>query len=181
MKRITKLLLGLMIIFSISSCELFNADVDTTISANLDIALEDNIRKSATDEMVFAFTASDTINPLDEPDIQEYADKIVDIGINGVVAEVESVSKDGVVFKSGTTFTISNDNHSVEYVLAEDWPIDVGMTINLENLDGFYNEMSEIFLELKVFTVSIAGSSSETNVEVTIQLDMETTISGSLF
>jgi len=179
MNKLMKIALGLALMLGMVSCELFNVDVESTLSGKLDIAVQEEVAKGAAD--VFPFDASTTIDPLDDPDVEEYADKIVDVGVDGVVAEVEFVSESDVVFYSGSTFSISNNNNSAEFTLDEDWPIEVGTTVTLEDLGGFYDDMSEILLDLEVFTLSMTGTSSKSGVQVTIRIDIETIMTGSPF
>lgn len=179
MNKLMKIALGLVLMLGVASCELFNVDVESTLSGTLDIAVQQEMSKGTAD--VHPFDASTTIDPLEDPDVEEYADKIVDVGVDGVVAEVEYVSESDVVFYTGSTFSISNSNSTAEYTLDEDWPIEVGTTVSLEDLGGFYDDMSEILLDLEVFTLAMTGTSSKSGVEVTIRIDIETTMTGNPF
>ena len=179
MKTMMKIALTLTILLGITSCEVFDVDVESTMSGTLEIVVPDGTLKSTSD--VFPFNSFTTINPLDDPDVSEYADKIVSVGVDGIIAVVESVSDGGVMFLSGSSLTISNENHTSTYTLTDDWSIEAGTTLNISDLDGFYDDVSEILLEMETFTVTMIGNSSKSGVDVTIRIDMETVITGNLF
>ncbi len=115
---------------------------------------------------------------MSDPDVKEYADKIVAVGVDGVIATVENVSESGLIFYSGSKFTVSNSNLTAVYTLSEDWSIEEGTTITLEDLGGFYDDVSEIVMDLEVITLSMVGTGSKPGVSVTVRIDVETTITG---
>ena len=174
-----KITLGLVFLVGMASCSLFDIDVKSTLSGKLDVTVDEQAAKGAA--VGYPFQASTTIDPLEDPDVEQYADKITDVGVDGVVAEVESVSKPGVVFYSGCMFSIANGSKSATYTLDEDWPIEVGTQVTLEDLGGFYNDMADILQDLDVITLSMSGTSSEQGVTVTIRVDIETTMTGNPF
>jgi hypothetical protein len=178
MRHLTKIVIGLILAAGMVSCELFNVDVETTLSGDLDISVDDAAAKGTN---AFPFDASTTIDPLSDPDVEEYADKIVDVGVDGVVAVVDFVSEEGASFLSGSTFTVANADKSASFTLTEDWDIEVGSTVTLTDLGGFYNDMADIIQDLQVFTLGMTGTSSKTGVEVTVRIDIETTITGNPF
>jgi hypothetical protein len=179
MKQLMKIALGLVILAGMSSCDLLNVDVQTTLSAKLNVVVEEQMAKGAAD--VYPFDAFTTINPKDDKDVETYADKIKEVGIDGVVAEVDSVSAPGATFYEGCTFTISNSTDTATYVMDRDWPIEVGTTVTLEDLGGFYNDLAKILTDLDIMELSMHGTSSKQGVTVTIRVDIETTMTGSPF
>ena len=62
-----------------------------------------------------------------------------------------------------------------------DWPIEVGTTVTLEDLGGFYKDLAKILTDLDIMELSMHGTSSKQGVTVTIRVDIETTMTGSPF
>lgn len=177
MKQIMKFtLIGLMAL-GVTSCELFNIDFDTTLSGALNIVTDDAAVKSDG----FPFYAEASINPLEDDEVEQYADKIVEATVDGILAEVESVSETGVVIYSGSTFTISNSTKSATLTVATDWPIEVGTTLTLDDVGGAYDDIADILLDLDVFTIVADGTASHAGVYITVRIDIETTITGNPF
>jgi hypothetical protein len=178
MKHITKLLMLVLLVTGFTSCSLFDVDVDTTMSADLEIDIEDSAMKSAA---AYPFESEAVIDPLDNDDVDEYADKIERIKATGVIATVEYVSKADLVLYKGTTFAIKNSDQTVEWTLSDDWPIEKGTVLELPAGNGTYDSVSKILTTLDPFTVSCKGTASDKGVSITIRIDIETTITGNPF
>ncbi|MCK4879295.1 MAG: hypothetical protein KAS82_01500 [Bacteroidales bacterium] len=175
MKSTVRVLLLVMLTASLTSCEkiksLFDIEVETTISGNLDIEVDETELKS-TDG--FGFNESITVQVLND-DLYEYEDEIEDFVVSGVTAEVDFVSEDGVEFLEGTIFTISNTTYTVQWILDSDWPIEVGTSFNLVDA-GLYDMVEDILDDRMPFTMSAVGESSIGGVTVVIRLGIETTV-----
>ncbi len=180
MKHLLKIALPLILSAVLVSCDslesLFDVDFKTTLSGTLNIDVPDPIKKAADG---FPFADSITIDPLQDDEIAEYADKIVNITADSVMVEVVSVNKDDVVFLSGTTITISDETHTVTWTITSDWPINAGTTLKLEDVGGnVYDGVTYILSRMEVFTASAAGTCSQSGVVVVLKIDIETTVTG---
>jgi hypothetical protein len=177
MKNLLKLTTIIMLAAGLSSCEkiksLFDVEFESELSGNLLVNVAE-LQKKSTD--AYSFSASATIDPLSDEDIEEYVDNIKEIDVDGIIAEVTSVNKDNVVFKAGTFFTIKDDMNVVTWTLSSDWPIVVGTTLALEDLGGVYDAVSEILDRKEVFEIGVEGECSETGVSIVISLGINSTI-----
>ncbi|MFH0757589.1 MAG: hypothetical protein V2B15_09900 [Bacteroidota bacterium] len=183
MKKMMKFALIMLFPLGLTSCDLFNVDVESTLTGTLDIAVAEDMNKGALE--AYPFNASTTMS-MDDPDVIKYKDNIVSVGVDGIVAEVVSVTKngapiDGVAFLSGSIFTMSNGVVDASYSLSEDWDIAVGSTVSLDDLGGFYDDVSTILSDVEDFNLGMTGTSSEQGVLVTISIDIDVTITGNPF
>ena len=165
------------------SCDMFNVDVESTLTGTLDVAVAEDMAKGALG--VYPFSASTTMS-MDDPDVQEYKDNIVAVGVDGIVAKVVSVTKDGipitgVAFHQGSTFTMSNGVVDAKHKLPTDWAIEVESTVTLDDLGGFYDDVATILEDIEDFDLAMVGTSSEEGIMVTIEIDINVTITGSPF
>jgi len=172
-----KLTLMIILAAGLSSCEdiksIFDVEFESALSGKLYVDVQESAKKSTE---AYGFSASATIDPLADPDIEEYIDNIREIDVDGIIAEVESVNKDNVVFKAGTYFTISDATSTVTWTLASDWPIEVGTQLTLDNTGGVYDAVDEILERKEVFDIAIAGECTETGVSVVISLGINSTV-----
>jgi len=183
MKRIGTLIMAAALILGMASCGMLDVDVDTTLSTQLDIDVEDATAKST---LGHPFTAYNVIDPMEEDDVQEYADNIDDVAVDGIVATVLTVTKNGepvedVYILEGTVLDVYNDNRVATYSFKSDWPIEKGGTVSIEDLGGFYNDLEMIILDLEEFTVSMVGESSKEGVQISVLLDFNIVVTGSIF
>jgi hypothetical protein len=179
MKNMTKLLTLLILIAGFTSCSLFEVDVDTTMSADLEIDIEDSAMKSAAE--AYPFDSEVVIDPLDNDDVEEYKDKIERIKATGIIGTVEYVSKKDVVLYKGTMFTISNSKYKVTWTLDDDWPIEQGTVLELPDGGDNYDAVSKILTTMDPFTVSCEGTASDKGVSITIRIDIDTKVTGNPF
>ena len=176
MKYILKYALLLVLVVGLGSCSLLDVDFETTLSGVLDVEVEEPVTKGAMEWHKFNSFA--TIDPSDDEDIEEYIDKIVDVGVDGVIATVEKVSTDGIIFESGTVFSIYDVEVTVSWSIPDDWLIVTDDFLMLEDLHGNYDAVADILLKMEEFTIGMVGRASESGVYITIRLDIKTTITG---
>ncbi|MEZ5071438.1 MAG: hypothetical protein R2751_10820 [Bacteroidales bacterium] len=179
MKHMAYILTLAVLMTGLQSCEkvkgLFDVDFETTLSGDLDVNVPAAAMKSTSGT---SFSASVTVDPLSDDEIEKYADKIRNFDINTVVAEVISVDKGSVVIQSGSSFTISNASQSATWTLGDDWTITAGTTLTLEDLAGIYDAVGEILETKEVFTISTQGECSDSDVQITIRVDIDTVVTG---
>jgi hypothetical protein len=176
MKSVVRVLLIVMLAMGITSCEkiknLFNVDVDTVIEGDLFIQVDETPQLKST--VAWGFDESVTVEILNE-DLYEYEDVIENFKVNGMTIEITSVSSDTLKFLAGTEFSMSNANHTVSWELTEDWPIQVGTSIDLVDA-GIYDQVEAILIEMVPFTLRAVGSCNEGGAAIGIRLNINTTV-----
>jgi len=177
MRTLLKVSIMLMLVAGIFSCEkiksIFDVEIDTTLSGNLDIDIQESAKKSAAG---YDFESSATINPLDDEDIAEYTDKIKEFQVNGVEVEVIYVNKGDVVFESGTAFYISDMSNTITWTLSGDWDVMEGTTLSLEDMGDVYQAVADILDKKETFTVGAVGTCSQTDVYITLKMGIDTKV-----
>jgi len=175
MKNTIRILLMLALTLSLTSCEkiknLFDIKVDTNIEGELYIQTDDTELKSTEG---YGFNETITVQVIND-DLYEYQDEINDFMVSGATATVDSLSVDQVVLLAGTTFSISNDNHSVVWTLGSDFPISEGTSFDLGD-DGLYDVLEDIFNDMLPITMTAVGAADQGNVFMIIRLGVETTV-----
>lgn len=181
MKTIKKLAFLVIATLGITSCGLFNVDVDTTMSGVLNIDVEDNMAKAGV--VGYPFSDAVTLDPQEDEDVKKYADKIDKVGVGNITATVISVSKSDVVILRGSTVTLSaNGKEDAIYTLEEDWSIDINASFQLDDQGNvFYDEVSAILQDVKPFSLEMNGNSSVSGVTIGLEFDIDATVTGSIF
>jgi hypothetical protein len=180
MKKLWKLVLGVMLALLVGSCSLLDVDVETTFDATLDVAVDDPVAKMAGPP--YHFFADKTIDPQNNQDVQDYADDIRELDVDNVYADVLNVSTDEVTILAGALFKIYNSSDTAIFPVPADWSITDETTLNLADHGGFYDDLSAILINFdEVFHVVIDGYSSKNNVEFTVKLSMDCTVTGNPF
>ena len=174
MKNYVRVFLLAMLATGIASCSLFDVEFDTEFEGDLAIEVEEPVLKSTLE--AFPFSASTTINVLDDEDVYEYQDKIDDFIVSGVTATVTWINTDGVEFLAQTAFTITNGTRTVTWTLPVNVPIEEGTSLNLEDLGDVYKTVSAILSDMKPFTVSAVGNCNKAPVSAIIRLGIETKV-----
>jgi hypothetical protein len=164
-----------------SSCDMFNVDVDTTMSGLLNIDVEDSMAKAGV--AGYHFSDAVTLDPQEDEDVKKYADKIVEVGVGNITATVVSVSKSDVVILRGSTVTISaNGKEDAIYTLEEDWSIVMDASFQLEDQGSvFYDEVSAILKDVEPFSLEMNGNSTVSGVTIGLKFDIDATVTGSIF
>ena len=175
MRSTLSILMLVILSAGFTSCErirsLFDEEIDTTISGDLDI-LTDASEIKSTDS--YGFNESITVQVLND-DLYEYEEEIQDFIVSGVTATVDSISETGVMILTDSKFTISNSNHTVVWTFGSDWPVSKGTYINLEDA-GLYDMVAQILDDRVPFTMSAEGSCNKGGVYAVIRLGIETTV-----
>ncbi|MCP4313582.1 MAG: hypothetical protein GY790_20200 [Bacteroidetes bacterium] len=179
MKQMKKLAFLMIVTLAMASCEMFRVDVDTTMSGVLSIDVDETMTKSAAAD--YHFDAVKTINPKDDEEVEKYAEKIVEVGVGNVTAEVISVSKDDVLVLKDAVITIADNDNTTTWVLPEDWAMEVGNTFMLNDQGDFYDEVSAILDDVNEFTISMEGYSTVSGVNIELEFSIDATVTGSVF
>ena len=179
MKHIKKLALLMIAALAISSCDLFNVDVDTEFSGVMDIQVEETMAKASTASAPFFETI--TIDPKNE-DVEPYLDKIDEVGVNNVTATVTYVSEKNVTILKGGIVTVkAPGKDDAKYILQDEWDIIKDASFPLYDQDGFYGEISAILEQMKPITIEMDGNSTVSGVTIGLKFNIDATISGSIF
>ncbi len=179
MKNLIKVFMLLVLTISFNSCEsikgVFDVEFESTFSGDLDIDIPGSALKAVAG---IPFEASANINPREIDDVEKYHNKIEQVRVDEIKPYVETVEGGGtedVVFLAGTTFKVKNNDHNVEWSLAEDWTITPGTGLRINN-DDIKNEVAKVLTSMQEFSVGIKGECNQSGVYILIRVDLETTI-----
>lgn len=178
MRNLVSIVLLVILAAGLSSCEkikgLFDVEFETTLSGDLDIYIQPSVMKSTASHK---FEKYAIVNMFDDIDIAEYDENIRYFEVNGVVAEVISVDKENVVFKSGTILSIYDDTDGAEWTMLDDWPIVKGTKLTLKDIGGeVYQKVKTILDKKGEFKVGAEGESTEDNVHITLRIGIDTKV-----
>ena len=180
MMNIKTLFFGLLAVaLMISACktvdDLTEVTFDVEFKADLNCEVPAGSFKSGIDG---TFSASETIDPLSDPDVEEYIDEIKSWEVNGVTAEILSVSKEGVNLLNAE-LKVFSDTHTAVWNMSN-VPLVVGQTVTLDNGNGQWDTINSILGEKKVFTVSVNGATDKDDVTFVIQVIIQSSVTANL-
>jgi len=180
MKTFNKILMGLVIltgIFSLASCDKIEslADVhfDTNLIADLNVAVSGESKKSTVTESYY-FNESVSVDPKDDPDIEEYFDKLKGYKVNDVTGTIKSVTG-GPVTITNATLRISSGDISASWDIPE-FVVEKGASLTLGNDEGQWDDLQKVLNEKKLFTVSVEGHADKGGVVFLLSVDMAVTV-----
>jgi len=169
-------LLGLLVIMAcLYSCDALDVEFDTTVSGDLD--LTSSPMKSELD--TYTFSGSETMNATDDPEVEKYADKIKDYRVNSITAEVTSVSEPGVVLLKDSYFKINDVHDDVMWPLDADFNVEVGNKYVFSNATGDFETVQTILSRNSTFTISGEGFTYTPSVMITLNAELDLTITAS--
>ena len=161
----------------ITGCEkiknLADVEFDADYSADIDVTIAPDEKSALKATQNYTFNESETIDPNSNSDFDKYADKIKDVEVKSVTAEVISINKE--VTLTATTLEIFSDNHSASWYF-EEKVVNVGTSLSLQQDDAKLTAMEKIIDEREPFTVSVRGESSKDDVQMTIRVTVKTKI-----
>jgi len=187
MKNLGIAALLVMLTTSFTSCEkikgIFDVDVETTLSGDLEIDIPESATKATG---YYEFETFVVIDPTDNSDVADNAERIEEITADGIIATVTNVSvgdqnTDDLLLFKGTTFSIENSQVGASWTLQNEWPVRPGSELKLEDVQGIYGEVSKILTTLDPFTITCKGAASLEGISITIKIDIETTVTGNPF
>lgn len=159
-----------------ASCSLLDVEVDTEYTATLNIFVEEPVMKSTTG---VAFSASSTVNPDENEEVEEYGHLIENYDVSEIVAVVTSVNQIDeldVVFLAGSTFSIQQGSTTASWTMGTDWPVEVGTIFEMENLGDAYGMVADILLTLDPFNVTATGETNVGGVSITMDVTIRSTL-----
>ena len=167
MKNLTKLFLVLLmsgVVFT--SCEEVSELTDVKFPADYEAEIDVTVTPTSSDKLIGGtFSASETIDPVSDPDYEKYLDKIKGVKITEFTALVLSV--DPNITLSSTLISVSNNNHEALWEFIE-LPIVAGTEVILDNDSGQWDSIEQILMEKEPFTVSISGQADKENAEFVV-------------
>ena len=185
MKHIKKLALFILATATITSCGLFNVDVDSTLSGVLDVYVEEGMAKGTADEW-YDCSGVAVIDALEDDDLRKYAERIDEISVNDIVATVDYVSTGDVVLQENAVFYLSYQNETVSWTQKEAWPLKDGSSFNFDNLGNSYDEASELILKAvsneddSELTLGVVAKSSKAGVNFRIRIEFGSVFTASI-
>jgi len=179
MKKVTHIVLLVLLAGTITSCEKikswFDVEGDSTLSTSLNIDVAEPAMKSTNS---IPFHDESPIDPLSDKDIAEYQENIKKIEATNIVATVTSVNgkEEGtdVIFYKGTYFAVKGSQEA-KWILDEDWNVRVNDEITLKDDIGAvnYNKITEMLTDLEAVTVIADGKCNQSGVYVTLKVGID--------
>lgn len=180
MKNIMKLVFLMVAVLGMTSCDLFNVNIDSSVEGTLDVYVDEPMAKSANEWS--DFEATKEISP---SDAEDYKDNIVGVEVNEVIVTVDYVSSEGVILGDGTSFYMTDGVTTVSWSIVGDWPIFNDEQVHLADGQGNYAEVGAMIQSAidndTNLTIGTNGTSSMSGVSFTLTLYTGITVEGSLF
>ncbi len=156
--------------FLFSGCnkakELLDLKFDINYDTDLNFSVPDGLK-------TLAFSREITVDPVSNPTVEKYYDKIKDIEILEMSVEVNSISKD-INLITGTV-RIFNDSKQAEWTF-ENQPITTGTKLELGNDNGQWDALSGILLDQQIFTEKVEGVVDQGGVTFSMKIKMKAKI-----
>jgi len=178
MKNTNKLLLLVALIsISLASCnkikEALEVEFDAVFKTNLNAIVPPGTLK-ATDG---TFSVSSTIDPLSNPDMATYAALIQEINVTEITGLITSITQPTTL--ETATVTMSSSGYSDASWSFSDVALNQGTTLTLDNANGQFNNMQSILESGNEFTVEMNGTTSDDDLEFTMEITITTTVKAS--
>ncbi|MBE0663623.1 MAG: hypothetical protein IH597_14300 [Bacteroidales bacterium] len=172
MKKLIKplfLIIAALMIYS--GCDKLDVDFDANFKTNLNVIVPADGLKNLTG---YPFSESEFIDPMDDSDFAKYADKIKEIKVKELTAEVTSINKP--VSLVSCDFSVSSSGYVPENWSFENEDIFVGKVFTLANTNGQWDNVQTILDNKEQFTVSMAGETDQDDVQFTIEVIIKSEI-----
>ena len=178
MMKIKIVLFAVLATVVMGACDkIINVTFDSDIKADLEVYVPEDSFKSGIDG---AFSVSETVDPLSDPEVKKYIDNINGWDVTGVFGEVISVSKEGVSLISADIEVFSDNDNAIWHLPAPpSLPLVVGQTISLDNTNGQWDAINNILDEKKEFTISLSGATDQGDITFVIRITISTEVEAS--
>jgi hypothetical protein len=176
MKTLTQLLLlSLTSLMIYTGCEKTKRLLDIKFDADFDTNLNVVVESAGGEKSLSGvFYASAEIDPMSNDDFAEYAEKIKDIGVESVVAEVTSISMPAVLLSADLTISSGGVDPATWAFANED--LHQGKTFTLGNENGQWDRVQTMLNNQNLITVVMEGSTDEDNLEFTLKVTIDTEV-----
>lgn len=170
-------LLALLVITAIvySGCEKSKSLLDVKFDADFKTDL--NVDVPGVDVKISpngVFSASATIDPMTNDDFAEYAEKIKNVKVKEVLAEVTAVNKPFVLLHCN--LLISSPGYDTAEWIFMNESMAVGKIFTLGNEAGQWDKVQTMLDDKKELTVSMNGETDEDDVEFTLRITIKTEV-----
>jgi len=179
MKMKTVLFAMLAAVLMISACktvdDLNEVNFDADFKTDLNCVVPPGSFKSGING---AFSASETIDPLSDPNVEKYIDHIKSWNVASITAEIIAVSKPDAKLLNAE-IKVFSDDHSALWNIPG-MPLAIGQKVTLGNENGQWDEINAILGEKKTFTASINGATDKDDITFTVRVTIKTKVTASV-
>lgn len=170
-KQVKPLLLIIAAMMIYQGCSKLDVDFDANFKTNLNVIVSPDGLKNLAG---YPFSASAVIDPMDDSDFAKYTNKIKEIKVKELTAEVTSINKP--VSLVSCDFSVSSSGYVPANWSFENEDIFIGKVFTLANTNGQWDNVQTILDSKEQFTVSIAGETDQDDVQFTIEVTIKTEI-----
>jgi hypothetical protein len=174
MKKRTLVFSLLSLALILSSCQkikdLTAIKIDADFTVNLPVTIPVPLLKSTAS----AFLSTNTFDPLNDEDLALYKDKIKGFELTGITGTVSELSAD--VTLTDCKLLVSTVSNSTEWNF-KNLPLTNGTVITFDNTGSQWTKINEILGEQKEVTVTLSGTSSQSNVTFNLLVKLTTKVS----
>jgi len=178
MKKIINLSLAFLLLVFLAGCDaikdLTNVEFDTDLSSDLNINVNDAPSKSSV--LSYSFSAMTTLDPLSDPEVKKYKEKIEDYDVKSLTATVISISQPEVKLLAGTYFEVYDSKDTATWTLDADFDVVPDAVYTLDNDNGNWDKVRTILKRGSVFTVATTGESSKNNITIVFEVSIGATV-----
>ena len=171
MKNVLKILLVILVSFSLNSCEEAESLLDVSFNSQLSADLNVNVPaagvKKSAEMLDVSFLGQATINPRADSNIDKYFDKLKSVDVQGVTGRVVNVSAP-VKIVTGTISVFEGSN--IASWTVNNFDVVNGASITLDNSDGQWDKINSIIHNKRTFTAKIEGTVDRDDVSFTISI-----------
>lgn len=143
--------------------EATDIEFEATYNADLDVVVPSG-QRSAT------FNSKTTIDPLSDPKVAQYINKIKNYKVLMVNAEITSISEDVTLLNA--KLEIYTDANNAEWNLTN-LPLSQGAQLELGNENGQWDTVKQILEEKKEFTIELTGETDKGDVSFTVRVSIK--------
>lgn len=166
--------LVVVIILVLSGCQKIENLLDVTFNAEYSVDLEAVIPPiSNTKQADAIFSASATIDPNSNSKFSQYAEKIKDIEITSISAEILSISKP-VTLKVASIAVFSESRNAAWNFTNE--ILTAGKILSLSNSSNQWTIIQNIIKDKETFTIYIDGETDVDDVSFTVEVTVKTKV-----
>jgi len=174
MKITSKLLLVLLLVGIVGTgCKkLLDVKFKADFVTNLNAVVPATTLKAGVDG---TFTVTETIDPKSNSTFAQYANKIVDLQILEVTAEIVAISKP-VTLVNGS-LTVTTEDHASEAAWSftnED--LFVGKKLTIGNENGQFSKVRNMLKDMKTIIVTLSGTTDQDDVTFTLKVTYKTEV-----
>lgn len=153
----------------VASCNTVKDALDVTFDTSFKAPFNINVPSGTKAGVDGTFAESLTIDPLSDPDIEQYADNIKSFEVTGVTGTITAINKD--VTLNNMVVSVTSGTKVASWTFTNQ-QISQGTQLVLSNDNGQWDTVNSILNDLTVFTASVAGDTDEDGVQFTYELEI---------